>query len=170
MGKQPAHRRSGLWVMLFMASLAVLAQDTKQSRKGTSLWQPGDVGERLNISGWVRSPYGEPIAGAVVHVRQADADGNNNVDRYQASLITDEDGKYGFGTVLPGQHYGVILMHIHVLVTHDDYQPLEARILFANDPNLDPSVKRDNVVFLEQASVEGEALLFGRFNIVLQPN
>jgi protocatechuate 3,4-dioxygenase beta subunit len=68
-----------------------------------NLWRPGDPGQPLRISGWVRSTNGKPIPGATIHIRQADGTGTYTPE-YQASLKTGKDGSYRFSTVLPGQY------------------------------------------------------------------
>lgn len=131
-----------------------------------NLWQPGDPGQPLQIDGWVHSTNGKPIVGAVLTVWQADGTGTYRDDRYRANLRTRKDGKYRFSTVLPGQTYSV--KHIHVVVTHADYEPVETQILFKGDPHLDASA-RELAIALEEGIIKGKTLLFGRFDIVMRP-
>jgi protocatechuate 3,4-dioxygenase beta subunit len=133
---------------------------------GVNLWQPGDSGERLYISGWVHDSDNRPIAGAQLRIWQADGDGAYQPDRYRTLLTTDEDGKYGFGTVVPGQYGGV--KHIHIIVTHENYPPLETRILFIGDPYLDESTQRQYAIFLEETNVDDEKIYYGRFDIEMK--
>ena len=130
-----------------------------------NLWRPGDPGQRLHIHGQVLSITGEPIVGAIINIRQADGNGNYHNDRYQATLTTGKDGRYSFGTVLPGQYYGV--KHIHVAAAHEDHGSVITEILFQGDPNLDESRDRNQAIFLEEAEVNGETVLYGRFDIEL---
>ena len=130
----------------------IQAAEQPSKPKGINLWQPGDPGQRLHINGLVRSVSGEPVADAVIHIRQADGQGDYHPDRYRARLTTSAEGQYGFGTVLPGQYYGV--KHIHVLVTHDNYEPLETRILFMRDPNIDIETQRDQAIFFGRCALE----------------
>ena len=136
--------------------------------KGISLWQPGDPGQRLFIDGSVLTPDGQGIADAVLYIRQADGNGIYHEDRYRAVLSTDRDGRYGFGTVLPGQYSST--KHIHVYVQHSNYLPMETQILFMGDSNLDESTQRRRGIFLEDSTVDGETFLYGRFDIVLEPS
>ncbi|MEZ5590651.1 MAG: hypothetical protein R3F53_08085 [Gammaproteobacteria bacterium] len=62
--------------------LPPLPDEKPNSPKGISLWQPGDPGQRLFIDGSVLTPDGQGIAGAVLSVRQADANGVYHPDRY----------------------------------------------------------------------------------------
>ena len=131
--------------------------------QSVNLWRPGDPGQRLHIHGQVLSITGEPIVGAVINIWQADGNGNYHQDRYRASLTTGKEGRYSFGTVLPGQYYGI--KHIHLTVTHHNHSSVTTEILFQGDPNLDESQQREQAIFLEEAEVKGETVLFGRFDI-----
>lgn len=132
-----------------------------------NLWQPGDPGEPLHIHGWVRGTDGKPIVGAIVNVWQADATGSYHDNRYRAALRTGKDGKYRFSTVLPGQYYSA--KHIHVAVTHADYERVVTRILFKGDPNLNAYAASELAIPLEKGTIEGKTVLFGRFDIVMRP-
>ncbi|MDX1486665.1 MAG: hypothetical protein R3268_00585 [Acidiferrobacterales bacterium] len=132
-----------------------------------NLWQPGDPGEPLQIHGWVRSTDGKPIVGAIITIWQADATGTYYDDRYRASLRTGKGGRYRFNTVLPGQYYSA--KHIHIAVTHADYEAVVTRILFKGDPNLDEFAAGELAIPLEKGTIKGKTVLFGRFDILLQP-
>jgi protocatechuate 3,4-dioxygenase beta subunit len=54
----------------FVLVLPVLAQQADKP-KGVNLWQPGDSGDRLSISGWVHDSDNQPIAGAQLRIWQA---------------------------------------------------------------------------------------------------
>jgi protocatechuate 3,4-dioxygenase beta subunit len=131
-----------------------------------NLWRPGDPGQPLRISGWVRSTNGKPISGAIIYIRQADGTGVYTPD-YQASLKTGKDGSYRFSTVLPGQYYDV--KHIHIGAVHDGYEYLDTQILFKGDPNLDPESDSNYAIHLEEATVNDKTVLFGRFDMTLRP-
>ncbi len=131
-----------------------------------TLWRPGDPGQPLRISGWVRSTNGKPIPGATIHIRQTDGTGVYTPD-YQASLKTGKDGSYRLSTVLPGQYYGV--KHIHIGAGHDGYEYFQTEILFKGDPNLDPVSDSKYAIHLEEATVDDKTVLFGRFDMILRP-
>lgn len=145
-----------------------LATSSAESSPPTTLnlWRPGDPGQPIRISGWVRSTSGKPIPGATIFIRQADGTGVYTPD-YQASLKTDKDGSYRFSTVLPGQYYGV--KHIHIGAVHDGYEYLETEIVFKGDPNLDPESAKERAIHLEEATVKDKTVLFGRFDMTLRP-
>ena len=139
---------------------------SEKKPKLVSLWQPGDPGQRMNIRGRVTSIDGTPVAGASIFIRQTDGNGDYHEQRYNATLTTDQKGGYQFASVLPGQYYGI--KHVHVGVDHEAYQYLETRIEFKGDPNLDESTA-PRAIFMEESNVNGETILFGRFDIVLTP-
>lgn len=156
--------------IVFMLALLLLSGQllwAQEQARGLSLWQPGDAGERLFMSGVVSDPNGRPIPAAELYVWQADANGVYHENRYRGTVVTNEQGRYGFGTVLPGQY--ATAKHIHVIASHPDYQSLETRMLFMGDDNLDESTQQRRGIFLEDSTVDGETFLYGQFDIVLQP-
>lgn len=160
---------SGFAALLVLAALSlspqVYAADATDKPGLVNLWQPGDPGQRLNIRGRITTLDGTPVAGASIYIRQADGNGDY-IDRYSANLESDDKGRYQFGTVLPGQYYGT--KHIHLWVTHDSYSALDTEILFKGDPNL-ADEQAPNAIFLEESTVNGETILYGRFDITLAP-
>jgi protocatechuate 3,4-dioxygenase beta subunit len=134
--------------------------------KMVDLWQPGDSGQRMNISGLVTSIDGTPLAGIPISIRQANGDGDYT-DRYRTTLLSDAQGRYQFGTVLPANYSGA--RHVHVTVYEDGYEYFDTSILFKRDPNLTEHYGDGTPIFLEESTVKGETILFGRFDIVLVP-
>lgn len=162
---------AGLVAALGAAALApgaaLAASGAETSAPSTlNLWRAGDPGQPLRISGWVRGIDGKPVAGATIYIRQADGTGVYTPD-YQGSLTTAEDGSYRFSSVLPGQYYGV--KHIHIGAAHEGYEYLETQIVFKGDPNLDPASDSEHAIHLEEAMVNGNKVLFGRFDMTLRP-
>lgn len=101
----------------------------------------------------------------LVSVAPTTADNGNVANLWQPG----EPGErrvYQFGSVVPGQYYGV--KHVHVTIDYGGYQWYDSRILFKGDPNLDESRARD-AIFLEEATVDGDKVPFGRFDITLTP-
>ena len=134
--------------------------------KLVDLWQPGDAGQRMNIRGRVTSIDGTPLAGIPVSIRQADGHGDYT-QRYSTTVLSDDKGRYQFGSVVPGNYIGV--RHVHIGVYHEGYQYYDSQILFKGDPNLDGYTDADQAIFLEEATVNDETILFGRFDIMLVP-
>ncbi len=158
----------------FATGIAVAQAETSTSTNGEAakkpklvdLWQPGDAGQRMNIRGRVTSLDGTPLDGIPVSIRQADGNGDYT-ERYSTTVLTDQKGRYQFGSVVPGNYIGV--RHVHIGVYHDEYQYFDSQILFKGDPNLDGYTEADKAIFLEESEVKGETILFGRFDIVLVP-
>jgi len=130
------------------------------------LWRPGDAGQRMNIRGRVTSIDGTPLGGISISIRQADGNGDYT-DNYRATLVSDAQGRYQFGTVVPGNYSGA--RHVHVSVYQDGYQYFSTSILFKDDPNLDTHYEGGTAIFLEESTVNGETIMFGRFDIELTP-
>lgn len=157
---------------VFSADLVIAQADStsgtnaSQKTKLVDLWRPGEPGQRMNIHGRVTSIDGTPLVGVAVFVRQTDGNGEYHNNRYNAKLFTDHKGGYQFASVLPGQYYGI--KHVHVWVTHEGYESLDTRMLFKGDQNLDES-STPGAIFLEEGEVNGETMLFGRFDITLAP-
>ncbi len=145
---------------------SAFAQNPAAQTETVDFWLPGDAGQRMNISGRVTSLDGTPVVGATIYIRQADGDGIYH-SQYSGNVASNQRGIYQFGSVVPGNYTGE--RHVHISVDHDDYQYLVTEILFKDDPNLvDGSDPR--AVFLEEGEVDGEKMMFGRFDITLVPN
>ncbi len=96
----------------------------------------------LRIEGVVKGPDCTPIPGAMVHVWQANPQGQYADDRLRGRLATDKDGTYRFETVQPGQYReprGWRPAHIHFEVSAPGYKPLMSQLYFAGDPYLAPN-------------------------------
>lgn len=128
--------------------------------------RPDEPGEPLVFSGTVKSPDGQPIAGAVLDVWQADATvpgSYSNVHPGQpdfnlrGKLKTDEQGRFELRTIRPAPYHipdqgptGRLLKalgrhswrpaHIHVKISADGYQPLTTQLYFQGDEFLDSDV------------------------------
>ncbi len=139
-----------------------------QTPASVVLWQSGDPGERLFLRGRVLDPSGQPLAGALVALRQADGNGDYHDVRYRATLQTAKDGTFSVSTVLPGQYWGA--KHIHVLVRHESHGQLVTRILFKGDPHLNEARDGDFAILLEEVRKNGEKVLVGGVELVLPPN
>lgn len=170
-----------LAIVILLCSHVVIGSDLNIAQADTSssssseadkkpklidLWQPGDAGQRMNIRGRVTSLDGTPLSGIAVSIRQADGNGDYT-ERYRTTLHTDQKGRYQFGSVVPGNYIGV--RHVHIGVYQNGYQYFDSQILFKGDPNLDGLSEADSAIFLEESTVNGETILFGRFDIVLVP-
>ena len=148
------------------AQSASAGADSSTKMKLIDLWRPGDAGQRMNIRGRVTSLDGTPLAGIEISIRQANGDGDYT-DQYQTRLTSDDKGRYQFGSVVPGNYMGA--KHVHVTVYQKGWEYFDTSILFKGDPNLDSHYGDGTPIFLEESTVNGETIMFGRFDIVLTP-
>ena len=128
------------------------------------LWQAGDSGQRMRIRGRVTSLDGRPLANVVVGIRHADSEGLD-WSYYRGEVITNEKGLYQFGSVIPGNSHR--LSHVHVTVDHPGYAYVDTEFHFKHDPKAaedDP-----HAIFLEEGTVGGETMMYGRYDITLIP-
>src|SRR5210317_270603 len=155
-----------------VASASTLAQadastpDADNKSKLIDLWRPGDPGQRMNIRGRVTTLDGTPLPGIFISLRQANGDGDYT-ENYRTTLETDANGRYQFGSVVPGNYMGA--KHVHLTVYQDGFEYFDTSILFKGDPNLDEHYENGTAIFLEESTVKGETIMFGRFDIVLTP-
>ena len=67
--------------------------------------------------------------------------------------------------MIPGNSHR--LGHVHVTVDHDGYRYLNTEFYFKHDPKAaedDP-----DAIFLEAGTVDGETMMYGRYDITLIP-
>jgi protocatechuate 3,4-dioxygenase beta subunit len=148
-----------------------------------SATEPGD---RLRIEGRVLGGPGcDPLTGAVVDVWHANSDGfysgleatrplrpEDFVCR--GRILTGEDGRYAFDTVVPGS-YRVTRewtrpRHIHYTVSHASRKSLTTQLYFEGDPQnaKDPMVKPALIIPLKRIENSGTAVAYqGTFDVVL---
>ncbi|MDH3760807.1 MAG: carboxypeptidase regulatory-like domain-containing protein [Gammaproteobacteria bacterium] len=151
---------------LLVAQADTSTPETQKKSKLVDLWQPGDPGQRMNIRGRVTSIDGTPLGGIHISLRQANGEGDYT-ENYQATLETDARGRFQFGSVVPGNYSGA--KHVHISVYQEGFEYFDTSILFKGDPNLDEHYESGKAIFLEESTVKGETILFGRFDIVLTP-
>jgi protocatechuate 3,4-dioxygenase beta subunit len=113
----------------------------------TVLAGPEEPGNRLLIEGTVYGPdCGDGLAGVLLDVWHADADGNYHdaADDYRlrGQMMTDADGRYSFETIIPGRYPlggSTRPAHIHFMVSKPGFAPLTTQLYFAGDPFLKPN-------------------------------
>jgi protocatechuate 3,4-dioxygenase beta subunit len=144
---------------------AVSADSHNDRPKMVDLWQPGDSGQRMRIRGRVTSVDGSPVADVVIRFRHADSEGLD-WSYHLGEVVADEKGLYQFGSVIPGNSHR--LSHVHVTVDHEGYRYLDTEFHFKHDPKAaegDPAA-----IFLEAGTVDGETMMYGRYDIMLIPH
>ena len=56
---------------------------------------------------------------------------------------------------------------MHVYVDHPGFEYLETEFYFKSDPKADET--HPNAIFLEEGTLDGETMMYGRFDIMLIP-
>ena len=139
----------------------------------TTLWRPGDTGQRLQLRGRVLSSAGAPVSDALVELWHADGAGNVDESRYRASQRTGTDGYFGIRTVLPGHiemaRNNAVFgpRHIHIVVTHPAHPRLVSLIYFKGDERLVGTPYPELAITLDETGTGDSAVLFGAVEIVL---
>jgi catechol 1,2-dioxygenase len=151
------------------------------------LAEANEPGEPLVISGRVvAAGTCQPLKGAIVDVWQANAAGfydnqlsgeraaGANGFRLRGQMKTDDEGRYQFETVLPGNYGDAGVQrarHIHYIVSFPGYAPLTTECYFEGDEHnrTDPLVRQSLVVALSSFAhpQERRKYLKGTFDIVL---
>lgn len=163
-------RLLGFLVFGLLLSASAIAEDKQNTQVDQNkpqmleLWTPGDSGQRMRIRGRVKSTDGSPLANVKIRVRHADSEG---VDwsYYLGQLTTNERGVYQFGSVIPGNSHR--LSHVHVYIDHPGFQYVDTEFHFKDDPKASPD--DPDAIFLEEGIVNGEKMMYGRWDITLVP-
>ncbi len=100
-------------------------------------------GQMTVVSGVIQDQGGRPLAGAVVEAWQACATGRYNHTRdsenpslldnnfqFWGRVITGEDGRYAFQSIIPGKYPGRNGRHIHFRVDIDGFRRLSTQCYF----------------------------------------
>lgn len=149
-------------------------------------------GERVDVHGQVLDEDGQPVAGALVDVWQANAHGRyaHEADpnpapldpdfQGWARLTTDAEGRYRVRTIVPGSYPvregWARPPHIHFKVARRGYRELVTQMYFAGNALNDvdhlllavPEPDRARLLVTFQAAAEGaDAVPLGRFDLVL---
>ncbi len=98
-----------------------------------------DDGERLVLSGTVRTTACEPLANAELDIWHADARGAYDNDGYglRGKLVTDRLGRWQVKTIVPGRYLNgrrYRPTHIHVKLRAAGQRELTTQLYFAGDP------------------------------------
>lgn len=153
---------------LVVAGVTPSAADSAKKAKLVDLWQPGDPGQRMNIRGRVTGPDGEPLAGIEISVSQPDGLGDW-IEQYSTTLMTDAQGRYQFGSVVPESSHYCGEPHVRVTIFQDGWDYYDKNLLFSEDIDMASHSEAGTPVFLEESTVNGETVMFGRYDIVLSP-
>lgn len=164
------NRFSGLLIFGLLISGSVTAEDKQVTEQGQArsqmleLWSPGDSGQRMRIRGRVTSADGKPLANVRIRFRHADSEGQDR-SYHQGELTTNEKGIYQFGSVIPGNSHR--LSHVHVYISHPGFHYVDTEFHFKDDPKASPD--DENAIFLEEGTVDDKKMMYGRWDITLNP-
>jgi protocatechuate 3,4-dioxygenase beta subunit len=135
------------------------------------LFEPEDEGTPLLVSGYVVDIDCTPQPGAKLDIWQTDPAGDydNEGYRFRGHLFTDDNGFYGFLTMLPGTYPGRP-RHIHLRVhAPGEAEPtLTSQLYFRLPDGTDDTAGVDPALVVDLAEEpQGEGLA-GRFDFVLE--
>lgn len=117
----------------------------REAPNAAQLQHPGDPGLPVQVSGTVFDTRGDFLEGAKIEIWQANHLGLYDLEgyNYRATLLAGKDGKYQFGSVMPGHYPGRVCQHIHYLVSAPGHKPLITQLYFATDPVFEGDPKRN---------------------------
>ncbi len=133
----------------------------------SNLLEPGDKPE-LILSGRVLSTTGKPIPHAIVNIWSSDRAGNYDMIgyRYHGYVVTDEQGRYEFTTIVPGAYYPRDAKHIHVKVQGVS-SPITTQLYIEGEPgNEDDAFYTDEM--LVRCSVDDNGVKHGTYDFVIR--
>jgi protocatechuate 3,4-dioxygenase beta subunit len=151
----------------------------------TALAEPGEPGERVVIRGLVlRTDCKTPVQEALIEVWQTDSSGKYHYKeegyRLRGQMRAEKKGYYEFSTIKPGRYriaHGFRPAHIHMKVSHPDYEVVTTQLYFRGDPYLWPNdacgraCKSNDplrIIELKKQTIKGQEVIEGRFNIILK--
>ena len=138
--------------------------ETSGKPKMVEFWKPGESGQRMRIRGRVIDLSGRPVGNVTIRIRHADSEGLD-WSYYHGEVVANDKGLYQFGSVIPGNSHR--LSHVHVYVDHPGYQYIDTEFHFKNDPKA--AMDDPYAIFLEEGTVGGNTMMFGRYDITLIP-
>jgi protocatechuate 3,4-dioxygenase beta subunit len=168
--------------MRLIASLATtvllvlpLAAQTPNHREGApfraKLSPPHAEGQVLVVKGRVAHAItGDGVAHAVLDAFQADAAGHYDSDgyEYRARVLTDEQGRFEFETIVPS-NYGPA-PHIHFRITADGFRERRTDMYFRDDKHPEGGPPELTPKLVEQVAKNGETYFEARFDVTLEPD
>jgi len=133
----------------------------------SNLLEPGDKPE-LVLTGRVLTTRGKPIPNAVVNIWSSDAVGNYDMlgYKYTGYVVTDEQGRYEFTTIIPGCYEPRDAKHIHVKVQGVS-SPVTTQLYIEGEPgNEDDAFFSPDV--LVKCTTDANGTRHGTFDFVIR--
>ena len=106
------------------------------SPERSNLLEPGEQGTPIVLTGMVLTRSCRPVAGALVELWHADAQGtyDNEGYRFRGHVFTDGHGTYRFETIVPGLYSGRT-RHFHIKYQAPSQPVLTTQLYFPGEPN-----------------------------------
>lgn len=106
-----------------------------RSPQRADLREPGAAGKAVELSGVVLTRSCRPVAGALVDLWHADAQGeyDNKGFRFRGHIFADGEGRFRFLTIMPALYPGRT-RHYHVKVQAPDRPILTTQLYFPGEP------------------------------------
>jgi protocatechuate 3,4-dioxygenase beta subunit len=136
------------------------------SPERADLIESGIAGQPIELVGFVLTRACRPVPNALLDLWQADASGDydNSGFRLRGHVRADADGRYRFGTIVPGAYEGRT-RHLHVKVAPPTGRLLTTQLYFPGEPkNAKDGLFRKELLI---RTAKNAGSLAGRFDFVL---
>ena len=136
------------------------------SPERADLIEAGMAGQPIELVGFVLTRACRPVPNALLDLWQADASGDydNSGFRLRGHVRADADGRYRFGTIVPGAYEGRT-RHFHVKVAPPGGRLLTTQLYFPGEPkNAKDGLFRKELLI---RTAKNAGSLAGRFDFVL---
>jgi catechol 1,2-dioxygenase len=195
----------------FESTVEQMATRTRSGSKGTILgpfylpdaaelptpatlpMRENEKGERLVLSGHIRSTDGRPLGGAVLDMWQSDADGfysgfglDGPADTLRGRVIADAEGHFDVHTILPAPYEipkagptGRLIAaagwsayrpaHLHAIVSAEGHQPLTTQLFFEGGAYLTNDIASGVKDELILHPTPGDGIVAAQYDFVLDP-
>ena len=139
---------------------------TPNSPERADFVEDGVDGARIALVGFALNPRCQPIAGALIDLWHANAEGayDNRGYRLRGHQFTDAAGRYVFETIVPGLYPGRT-RHFHVKVQAPGGNILTTQLYFPGEPGNERDRIYDKALLMDLR--EGDSTRIGRFDFVV---
>ena len=139
---------------------------TPNTPERISFLEPGELGSRLFLSGYVYDTSCQPVPGALLDFWHCDAAGvyDNTGFRFRGHQFAAADGRFELETVLPAVYPGRT-RHIHVIAQAPNQPVLTTQLYFPDEPANDTDGIFNRALLMD-IQPDGDSLL-GFFTFVL---
>jgi len=139
---------------------------TPNSPERTNLVEVGMTGERISLVGFVLDRRCRPVAGALLDLWHADAEGQYDNQRYRlrGHQFSDAGGRFLFETIVPGLYPGRT-RHFHIKAQAPGGDILTTQLYFPGEPQNGRDRIFDEALLLD--ITQDAATKVGRYDFVL---